>query len=131
MAGLKTLERLARAAACAAAGLMMVSPAVAGDAGHGKSVFEDECSICHAATKSGGTIVGPTLYGIVGRKAGGVADFNYSPSMKAAGFDWSEDQLHAYLTDPAKVVPNNKMPYGGLKNAKKLDDLVAYLASLK
>jgi cytochrome c len=111
--------------------LATASPAAAGDAGKGKSLFEDECSLCHSATSGGGTIVGPTLFGVVGRKAGSVADFNYSPAMKAAGFDWSEERLHDWVFGPAKVVPNNKMPYGGLKNPKQLDDLVAYLATLK
>ena len=75
--------------------------------------------------------MGPPLYGVVGRKAGSIPDFSYSSTMKAAGFVWTPDQLRAYLPAPRRYLPNVKMTYPGLKNPTQLDDLIAYLETLK
>jgi cytochrome c len=126
-----TSGRLA-AVAILATGLVLAAqhPAMAGDAAHGKAVFTQQCGVCHSAAKGGGAIVGPSLFGVVGRQAGSVKGFNYSSAMKAAGFAWSADKLHAYVAAPSNVVPGNHMPYAGLKNPAQLDDLLAYLATL-
>jgi cytochrome c len=126
-----TRARFAPAVLIATGALIISSGADAGDPSHGKGVFGQQCGLCHTATKGGPTLVGPNLYGLVGRQAGSLPGYSYSPAMKAAGFTWDDDKLHAYLASPKSVVPSNKMPYGGLKNAGQLDDLVAYLASLK
>jgi cytochrome c len=120
------------AAAILAAGLALAAqqPAKAGDAGHGKAVFSQQCGVCHSAAKGGPAIVGPTLFGVVGRQAGSVKGYSYSSAMKAAGFAWSSDKLHEYVAAPSNVVPGNHMPYAGLKNPAQLDDLLAYLATL-
>jgi cytochrome c len=129
----RLLTRLAAVPAIAmiAAGALAATPAAAGDAGHGKSVFAAQCSMCHTATRGGGTILGPPLFGVVGRKAGSVSGYAYSPAMKGAGFAWSDDQLRAYLPAPVKMLPGIKMTYGGLKNPAQLDDLIAYLDGQK
>lgn len=114
-----------------AAGLLAALPATAGDAAHGKGVFAAQCAMCHTATRGGPTILGPNLYGVVGRKAGSMPGFAYSPGMKAAGFTWTDDRLHAYLPSPRAMVPGTKMSYAGLKNPSQLDDLVSYLDTLK
>ncbi len=114
-----------------AAGLFNALPAAAADAGHGKSVFATQCAMCHSATRNGPTILGPPLFGVVGRKAGSVSGYAYSPGMKSAGFVWSDDQLRAYLPAPRAMVPGVKMAYGGLKNPTQLDDLIAYLNGQK
>jgi cytochrome c len=119
-----------------AAGLLTVcaaltsAPCLAADAGHGKSVFSQQCGVCHSAAKGGPSSVGPGLYGVADRPAGSVKGFNYSSAMKSAGFSWSPDRLHDYIVSPASVVPGNHMPYPGLKNASQLEDLLAYLESL-
>jgi cytochrome c len=51
--------------------------------------------------------------------------------MKRAGFVWDEVNLREYLADPQAKVKGNRMPYGGLRDAKDIDDVVAYLATLK
>jgi cytochrome c len=111
--------------------LLAADPAAAGDAAKGKGVFNAQCGICHTANKGGPAILGPNLYGVVGRKAGSVAGYNYSPGMKNAGFAWSDDKLNAYLPGPRAMVAGTKMTYGGLKDSAKLADLVAYLDTLK
>ena len=131
MARLLTSARWPLAGALVATSLLSALPALAGDPGKGKGVFASECAMCHSNARNGPTILGPTLFGIVGRKAGAVAGFSYSSGMKAAGFSWSDAQLVAYLPGPRNMVPGTKMTYGGLKNPAKLADLVAYLDTLK
>ncbi len=116
-----------------AAALLTALPAAAAtaDAGKGKVVFASQCAMCHSAAKNGPTILGPSLFGVVGRTAGSVKGFAYSPAVKAAGFVWSDDRLHSFLPAPAKALPGTRMPYGGLKNPAQLDDLIAYLDTLK
>jgi cytochrome c len=97
----------------------------------GRSVFAAQCSVCHSNGRNGGVVVGPPLFGVVGRKAGSVADFSYSSAMKTAGFAWTPDKLHAYLPAPRNYLPGVKMTYPGLRDPSQLDDLVAYLETLK
>ncbi len=129
----RLLTRLPRRAAALAltAGMLVALPAAAADPAHGKSVFAAQCSMCHSAARGGATILGPTLFGVVGRQAGSVSGYNYSSAMKAAGFAWADDKLHTYLAAPVKMIPGIKMTYAGVKNPAQLDDLIAYLDSLK
>ena len=115
------------AALVAGVGLLNPPPALAGDAGRGKSVFAQQCAMCHSANKGGPTILGPNLFGVVGRKAGAVGGYSYSPHMKAADWVWTDAKLEAYLPAPRDMVPGTKMTYGGLKDPTKLGDLIAYL----
>ena len=73
--------------------------------------------------------IGPSLAGIVGKKAGGVAGFNYSPAMKASDLTWDVATLDSYLTDPQKKLPGNKMPFPGLKTENERSSVIAYLAA--
>jgi cytochrome c len=130
-----TISRIVRLAglgvACAAAALSAATPSAAGDAIHGKSVFAAQCAVCHSAARGGPAILGPNLYGVVGRKSGSVGGYAYSSAMKAAGFTWTDDRLAAYLPSPRASVPGTKMTYGGLHDPAKLADLIAYLDTLK
>ena len=108
----------------------IASAADAGDAVKGKVVFQ-RCTICHRAEKDGGNGLGPNLFGVVGRKAGSVADFPYSAAMKGSGITWTPDKLTAYITHPAKVVPGNRMAFAGINDQGQVGDVVAYLATLK
>ena len=102
----------------------------AGDPAKGKVVFQ-RCAVCHRAEKDGGNGLGPNLFGVVGRRAGTVADFAYSPAMKNSGITWTADKLTAYITRPAKVVPGNRMAFAGINDQGQVGDVVAYLATLK
>lgn len=112
------------------AGLVVAAPARAQDAAAGKTVFRQICSICHD-TVAGRNRVGPSLFGIVGRKTGEEPGFHYSAANKNANITWDEATLDKYLENPRKVVPGTIMAYAGLKDAKKRADLIAYLATLK
>lgn len=99
-----------------------------GDAEKGEKVFT-KCKACHDVEK-GVNKVGPTLKGIVGRKAASVEGYTYSDPMKTKGTEglvWSEDQLAAYLPDPKKFVPGTKMSFAGLKKPEDVADIVAFL----
>ncbi len=118
----------------AIAALVLVTAAsaaqAAGDAAKGKTVFQ-RCAICHRAEKDGGNGLGPNLFGLVGRKAGTAAGFNYSVAMKNSGITWTTDKLFAYIEHPSAVVPGNKMAFAGISDAGQRADVVAYLATLK
>jgi len=108
----------------AAAGAFAAGVAHA-DAKRGEKLFE-ECRACHAV-EPGASGVGPDLHGVIGRKAGAREDFRYSPALKKSGITWSPQTLNAYIADPQKVVPANRMPYAGMPEAKDRADLVDYL----
>jgi cytochrome c len=112
----------------ATAGLLVV-PAHAQNADNGQKVYRQQCNICHDVA-AGKNRIGPTLFGVVGRKAGTEAGFTYSDGMKASGLTWDAATLDRYLADPRGVVAGTKMTYAGLKNDEQRRDLIAYLSTL-
>ena len=98
-----------------------------GDADAGRQVFK-KCQACHSL-ELGKTILGPSLAGIVGRKSAADANFSYSPAMKQAALTWDPPTLDAYLAEPAKIVPGNRMPFPGLKTDHDRQDVIAFLAA--
>lgn len=102
----------------------------AGDPVSGKAAFA-RCAVCHKVTKNGGNGLGPNLFGIGGRKAASAAGFTYSSAMKNSGITWSDDQLKAYVADPKGKVPGNRMAFAGISNADQVENVVAYLLTLK
>jgi cytochrome c len=101
------------------------------DVDAGKKVFA-RCIACHDAEK-GVNKVGPTLKGVLGRKAGTESGFRYSPAMKSAGdggLAWDEQNLARYLGDPKGTVPGNRMAFPGLKNPDEIQNVIAYLKSV-
>ena len=96
-----------------------------GDPARGEKRFE-ECATCHS-TEPGVNNVGPSLNGVLGRKAGEFADFRYSPALKRSGITWTLQTLDAFIADPQKEVPGNRMPFAGMPDAADRADLIAYL----
>lgn len=123
------LLRLVSLVVVAGSGFHALPGHAAGDATHGADVFAEECAECHSP-KEGKNKKGPSLFGVVGRKAGTVADFVYSDAMAQSGITWAPEKIDAYITAPKKVVPGGKMKYDGLDSAKDRADVIAYLASL-
>jgi cytochrome c len=101
--------------------------AFAADAVHGKQVFQT-CAACHSEKPDA---VGPSLRGVYGRKSGSIEDFRYSNAMMRANLVWDEANLRGYIEDPQAKVRGNRMPFGGLSDAKDIDDVVAYLKDYK
>ena len=118
-----TMTRVLLTAAAAAATLTLAQPALAqtaaGDAVAGKKAYA-ACGVCHAVVANKN----------VGKPAGSVTGFKYSDAMKAAG-KWTPEKLDAFLADPKKTVPGNKMPFAGMKDPKRRADIVAYIQTLK
>jgi nitrite reductase (NO-forming) len=98
-----------------------------GDREQGRQVYR-KCQACHSL-EAGKNSVGPTLAGIIGKKAASDPDYAYSPALRASGLTWDVATLNQYLLDPQKLVPGNKMPFPGLKTENERRDVIAYLAS--
>jgi len=96
-----------------------------GNAQRGTQVFA-QCKICHSL-EAGKNMVGPSLHGLIGRKAGSAPGFAYSPAMKNSNVTWNNDTLSKYLSDPKAFIPGDKMAFTGIKDPSKLGDLLAYL----
>lgn len=107
------------------------SPAAAGlgNAVAGKTVYA-RCAACHSVDTPVNRL-GPSLLGVVGRKAATVPGYNYSPALKASGLMWTPVQLDAFLAAPRLKVPGNKMGFLGLANAADRANVIAYLGSTK
>jgi cytochrome c len=119
---------IVRIAAMAAAFVIAgATAAVAGNAEHGKVVFQ-QCAACH--TDQAGAI-GPSLRGVFARKSATVDGFRYSEAMKRANLTWDEANLHDYISNPQAKIKGNRMPFGGVTSAGDIDDLVAYLKDYK
>src|SRR6202023_3904382 len=100
--------------------------ATAADVQHGK-VLSQPCAACHTDRPDA---LGPSLKGVFGRKSAALDEFRYSNPMKRANLVWDEDNLRAYIHDPQAKVKGNRMPFGGMSDARDVDDLVAYLKTL-
>ena len=99
-----------------------------GDPVKGKRLYA-QCQACHAVVE-GQNRVGPSLYGVVGRKAGAVESFKYSPAMANSGIVWTEDTIFAYLENSQAYLPGNRMFFPGVAKPQDRVDIIAYLKSL-
>jgi len=125
------LHSLGRAAAGGALlSLIALGAAHAQDAAKGRDTFAAMCSGCHSDVKddNGAKL---SLFGVVGRKAGSVADFTYSPAMTASGITWTPDKIDAFIASPNAVVSGTAMYFGGLSDPADRANVIAYLKTLK
>jgi len=120
---------LVAATAVALSIIAQIAPASAQDATAGKKVFQTYCSVCHTVQPER-NLIGPSLFGVVGRPSGHVPGFRYSEANRKSGLTWSIATLDRYLTAPGQVVPGTLMTFPGLKDGKQRADLIAYLATL-
>ena len=117
-------------AALAAAGLISSANAAlaeTGEAAKGSDVYDDRCSGCHVI---GGVGQGPNLQGVINRKAGAVAGFDYTPALKKSGLTWTTANLDRWLQGPQKLVPGAAMTVE-VPDAAERRALIAYLAALR
>jgi cytochrome c len=100
--------------------------AVRGDSARGKLLYQ-ACQSCHSIEDND---LGPRHRGIVGRRAGSLTDYNYSPALKSAGLIWDPANLDRWLTNPSALVPGTKM-FFKIDDAQSRADIIAYLTALK
>lgn len=131
MGASRTARALAWAcAALAGPGLALAQQQAAtpaGDATRGKLLYESRCIACHSVDAHR---VGPLHLGVLGRKAGSAPGYDYSAALARSTLRWTAGNLDAWLADPEKLVPGQKMGYSVPVPADRAD-LVAYLGTLR
>lgn len=104
-------------------GCMALAAQAAPDSVRGEQLYA-RCIACHALAYDR---VGPRHCGLLGRRAGSVPGFAYSPAMKNSGLVWDEKTLNLFLAKPLALVPRTAMTYDGVPEARDRSDLIAYL----
>jgi cytochrome c len=117
------LAALAAVATLAAGAALAQTP----DMTKGADVYDDRCSGCHVTAGVG---QGPSLAGVVGRKAGAAPGFAYTPALKSSGLVWTPANLDRWLADPRKLVPGTAMTTL-VPDAAERRELIAYLSALR
>ena len=95
----------------------------------GKIMFEQRCESCHADDPER-KAYGPSLLGVVGRKAGSLEGFDYSEAMKKSGITWNLDALRAWMADNQDFMPGTRMRHVSIHDKAEQDFLLAYINSL-
>jgi cytochrome c len=88
------------------------------------------CTACHTL-EAGKNGFGPSLFAVGGRKAASLPGYAYSDALKASGLTWDAATLDRWLSGPQKLVPGTRMPYAGVPDPKRRDDVVEFLMALK
>jgi cytochrome c len=110
---------------------VMQASAPAGEpASPGRKIFESRCAGCHEGSGPSTGTLGPSLVGIIGRKAGTGNSGVHSRAMVESGIVWSRSSLRRFLADPAREVPGTIMPVR-MEDPKQLEDLLSYLETLR
>ena len=105
--------------------ILTLSIANSADPVNGKKVFK-KCVACHSL-QEGKNKIGPSLYNLLGRKAGSVEGYKYSKAMKNSDVVWDEESLDKFLTKPRKFIKKTKMSFRGIKKKSLRDDIISYL----
>ena len=99
-----------------------------GDLAHGEKVFK-KCSACHQIASGGKNMIGPNLWGVIGRTAGSVSDYKYSKAMVAYGKEWTYEEMNSYLIKPQAYVKGTKMAFAGLRKEKDRASVILFMNS--
>ena len=99
-----------------------------GDLNHGEKVFK-KCSACHQIAAGGKNMIGPNLWGVIGRSAGSVGDYKYSKAMVAYGKEWTFEEMNSYLIKPQAYIKGTKMAFAGLRKEKDRASVILYMNS--
>jgi cytochrome c len=100
-----------------------------GDAARGAQAFR-QCAACHSV-QPGEHLTGPSLAHVWNRKAASAEGFQrYSDALKKSGLLWNAATLDRWLANPEALVPGTSMTFPGLKDARRRQDLIAYLRAV-
>ena len=87
------------------------------------------CRACHSFDRGGANMIGPALHGFFGSEVGSRSGFEYSAVMRNADFVWTPEALNAWLAQPGRFLPGNRMAFAGVLKQSDRDELIAYLLS--
>ena len=104
--------------------ILMAGPAYCAD---GAKIFQLQCKTCHQAKSS---LAGPGLAGVAGRQIASLGDFTYSAGLKGKKGSWTDANLDAFLSGPARFAPGTRMLMGVAAPADRAA-VVDYLKTLK
>jgi cytochrome c len=104
-----------------------ISTTMGGNSHRGQLLFVS-CSACHNSDENA---TGPSLTGVLGRKAASIVNFHYSTKLTQSGIVWTPEALKKFIADPQGLIPGNRMAFAGVADATDVDDIVAYLEMLK
>ena len=99
-----------------------------GDLAHGEKVFK-KCTACHQIAVGGKNMIGPNLWGVIGRTSGSISDYKYSKAMIAYGKEWSFEEMNSYLIKPQAHIKGTKMAFAGLRKEKDRASVILYMNS--
>ena len=97
-----------------------------GNIEHGEKVFK-KCSACHMIASDGKNLIGPNLWGVIGRNAAAISDYKYSKAMIAYGKKWTFEEMNGYLIKPQAYIKGTKMAFAGLRKEKDRASVILYL----
>ncbi len=99
-----------------------------GDLAHGEKVFK-KCTACHQIADGGKNMIGPNLWGVIGRTSGSISDYKYSKAMIAHGKEWSFEEMNSYLIKPQAHIKGTKMAFAGLRKEKDRASVILFMNS--
>ena len=99
-----------------------------GDLAHGEKVFK-KCTACHQIAAGGKNMIGPNLWGVIGRTSGSISDYKYSKAMIAHGKEWSFEEMNSYLIKPQAHIKGTKMAFAGLRKERDRASVILYMNS--
>lgn len=103
-------------------------PGAAAEHAQGERLFRSQCIGCHSI-EPGRHLAGPSLHALVGRPAGSLEDFDYSPVLEQADLVWNRENLDAFLAGPQEFLPGTRMVLWGLDERSR-QRIIDYLESI-
>jgi cytochrome c len=108
-----------------------VQAGLVGNVEAGIRVAEKHCVVCHTFEKGGKVVYGPNLFGIAGQPAAAIEGFRYSEALRNSGLTWTDKNLVGFLANPEQFVEGTTARFPGLKSAKQIKDIIAYMKTLQ
>ena len=99
-----------------------------GNIAHGEKVFK-KCSACHLIAAGAKNMIGPNLWGVVGRKVASIADYKYSKALASYTKEWSFEEMNGFLIKPQAHIKGTKMAFAGLRKEKDRASVILFLNS--